>query len=137
MKKLFLLFLILLVAIGLGFLIHQDPGYAMVSYKHWVIATSIWVAAATLLLAFIILYFLMRVIKNIFAIPKMLARRRVFLNARKYRNYITLGVAELTNGNAKKANKYFLKLKKLQLISEVEFNQLQKLTISHEVNASL
>jgi len=133
MKKLFLLFLVLTVAIGLGFLIHKDPGYAMVSYEHWVIATSVWVAAATLLIAFIIFYFIVRIIKNIFGIPKMLTRRRLFINAKKYKNYMTLGVAELTNGNTKKANKYFLRLKKLKLISDVEFDQLQKLSVSRYV----
>lgn len=128
MKKLLLLFIVLLAAIGLGFLIHKDPGYAMVSYQHWVIATSIWVAAATLALAFIVFYFLVRVIKNIFAIPKMLARRRVFINAKKYKNYMTLGITELTNGNAKKANTYFMRLKKLKLVSDVEFDRLRKLS---------
>ena len=129
MKKLFLLFFVLLLAIGLGFLIHKDPGYAMVSYQHWVIATSIWVAAACLLLAFIVFYFLMRVITNIFAIPKMLARRRKFLNAQKYRKYMMLGISMLANGNHKKAEKYFLKLKKCNLISDEEFEQIKSVEL--------
>jgi HemY protein len=129
MKKLFFLFIVLLAAIGLGFLIHKDPGYAMVSYNHWVIATSMWVAAATLLLAFIIFYFIVRLIKTIFSIPKRLARRRQFIHAQKYRKYMTLGIAELNNSNVKKAQKYFVRLKKLGLVSEFEYQHLTNLTI--------
>lgn len=127
MKKLFLLFIVLLMAIGLGFLIHKDPGYAMVSYNHWVIATSIWVAGGCVLLAFIIFYFLMRFIITIFTIPKMLARRRQFLNAKKYRQYMMLGIALRASGDPKKiakANQYFLKLKKCGLISDEELQQI-------------
>lgn len=127
MKKLFLLFIVLLLAIGLGFLIHQDPGYAMVSYRHWMIATSIWVAGACLLFAFIIFYIFIRIIKNIFSIPKMLARRKKFRDAKKYRQYMVLGISMLASGNHKKAEKYFLKLKKRNLMSDEEFNKIQDL----------
>ena len=68
MKKLFLLFVVLLIAIGLGFLIHQDPGYAMVSYEHWVVATSIWVAVATVLIAFFVFYYFLRFFSTLFSI---------------------------------------------------------------------
>lgn len=127
MKILFSLFVVLLFAIGVGFLIHEDPGYVMVSYQHWVIATSIWVAIAMLFLAFFVFYFLMRMITNIFLIPKALARRRKFLNEEKYRKYMMLGLSELGNHNNEKAEKYFLKLKKQALMSEEEFNQIKKL----------
>src|SRR3990167_434528 len=124
MKKLFLLFFILLIAIAIGFLIHEDPGYVTVSYKHLMISTSVCVAAACILLGFIVFYFLMRVITNIAEIPEKFARRKQIAEAKKYREYLMLGISELTNGNQKKADHYFSKLRKWDLISEVEFNQL-------------
>lgn len=127
MKKLFLLFFILLIAIAIGFLIHEDPGYVTVSYKHLMIATSVWVAAACILLGFIIFYFIMRVITNIFDIPAKLARHKQLSESKKYKEYMMLGISELANNNHKKADHYFLKLKKWGLISEVEFNQLVSL----------
>lgn len=113
MKKLFFTFLVLLVAIGLGFLIHKDPGYVMVSYQNWVISTSIWVGAITLIVAFFVLYFLIRLIKNIFSIPALLRRRKLFRNAQKYQKYMTQGIAELVVGDFKTAEKYFLKVTQL------------------------
>ena len=115
MKKLLSLFIVLLIAIGLGFLIHKDPGYVMVSYDHWVIATSIWVAVACCLLGFVIFYFFLRLFINLFAIPKKLKRRRQWRNAKKYRKYMMLGISLRASDDPKKrakANNYFLKLKK-------------------------
>jgi HemY protein len=109
MKKLLGLFLVLLVAIGLGFLIHQDPGYAMVSYDHWLIATSIWVAVATLLLGFIVLYCVIRLFSNIFSIPRRLARRRKYLHLLRNQKYLIEGIEHLMSGEYKKAEKCFLK----------------------------
>src|SRR3990167_695577 len=110
MRTLFFTFLLLLIAIGLGFLIHQDPGYVVIAYKDWTIATSIWIAAAILLITFFILYFLLRTIKNITSIPSALRRRRQFINAQKYQKFMTLGVIALAIGDFKKAEKCFLKV---------------------------
>lgn len=74
----------------------------MISYQHWVIATSIWVAFACVLLSFFILYFLVRLIKNIFAVPRMLARRRLFLNAEKHRKYTAKAVIAIATGSFKR-----------------------------------
>lgn len=124
MKILFFIFIFLLAAIGLGFLIHQDPGYAMVSYRHWVIATNIWVAGATTLLAFFLFYFCLRIA----AIPKALARRKRCLNAKRYHRCMALGISLLASGDNKKAQRCFLKLKKRGLLSETEFDQLKKVS---------
>lgn len=113
MKKLFFIFVVLLAAVGLGFLVHKDVGYVMVSYQNWVVTTSIWIAAMTLLLTFFVLYFLIRLLKNIFSIPTMLRRRSIFRNAQKYQKYMTQGIAELTVGDFKKAEKHFLKVTEL------------------------
>src|SRR5688572_27510277 len=103
MKKLFFIFILLLIAIGLGFLIHKDPGYVIISYQDWVVSTSFWVACVTTLLSFFIVYFLIRLVSNIFAIPKMLERRRMFHDAQKYQKHMTQGISELIMGDFRNA----------------------------------
>lgn len=110
MRTLFFLFLILLVAVGLGFLIHQDPGYIVIAYQQWTIATSIWIGLVIVLIAFLVLYFVVRLFKNIVSIPRLLARRRQFLNLQGYQKYMTQGVLALAIGDFKKAEKYFVKV---------------------------
>lgn len=109
MKIIFFIFFILLVAIGLGFLVHQDPGLIMVTYDHWMVATSIWVGIATLIIAFCVLYFFVRLFKNIAAIPKKLSRRSALSHAQKYQLYMTQAISALNIGEFKRAEKYFSK----------------------------
>ena len=48
----------------------------MVTYQHWMVATSFWAAMAVLVAAFILLYFLIRVLNNIFGLRKRYLRWR-------------------------------------------------------------
>lgn len=109
MKKLLFLFVILLAAVGLGFLIKKDPGYAMVSYAHWMVATSFWVALVCIFILFFLFYFMIRVIKTITGIPSALLHRRVFLNAKDAEKYLSHGMIDLYSGNFRSAEKLFLK----------------------------
>ncbi len=109
MKKLFLFFILLLIALGLGFLIHEDPGYAMISYGKSVITTSIWVAAAIFLLAWCVLYFLVRIVMNIFSIPSALKRRKKIRNMEKYQEYLLKGISDFIIGDYTKSENLFVK----------------------------
>lgn len=109
MKKILFVFLILLGAIGLGFLIHQDPGYVMISYRQWIIATSIWVAVAMFIISFFILYFLVRLLKNIFELPEFFARRKQKRYAKKYQRNIAAGLINMALGDFSDAEKNFSK----------------------------
>lgn len=109
MQKLFFLFLLLLAIVGLSYLMHQDPGVTMISYQHWMIATSIWTAAGCVFIAFFIFYFFIRLISNIFSLPAWLARRRKNNNAEKYRKYLSQSVIAIASGDYKKAEKAALK----------------------------
>lgn len=108
-KSLFYTFIILLIAIGLGFLIHRDPGYVMISYDHWVIATSVWTALATIFIFFILLYFFIRVFKNTIALPEVFSRASKIKNAKRYQELMSLAMIALTSGDYANAEKYFLK----------------------------
>lgn len=64
MKKLIFAFILLLFAVGIGFLIHRDPGYILVTYQSWSIETSLWIGVVAILLLFIIFYGLLRLFRH-------------------------------------------------------------------------
>jgi HemY protein len=64
MKRLILAFLVLFFAVGLGYLMHRDPGYILITYRTWSIETSLWVGTTILTIAFLLLYFLLRLFSH-------------------------------------------------------------------------
>lgn len=110
MRTLICLFILLLIAVGIGYLIQQDPGYMIVGYHHWTIAMSVWVGLFLILVAFVVIYFLVRLFQNIKHIPNYFAKRRVLLNLQRYQKYTTTGIADLAMGNFRQAEKKFVKL---------------------------
>ena len=64
MIRLILILVILLFSVWLGLEIHNDPGYIMISYQHWSIETSLWVALVILVLLFIVFYGIFRLIDH-------------------------------------------------------------------------
>ena len=110
MRTLFSLFLLLLIAVGLGFLVQKDPGYVVIGYNHWTAATSLWVAVCIIVLTFFVLYLIVRIFKNIFAIPEYFSHRRFILNLQRYQKYTSQGIADLSVGNYRAAEKLFAKL---------------------------
>lgn len=70
MKRLLVFFLIIVGAIWLGLKIHQQPGYIVVGYKHWVIETTAWFLSLLILLCFLIFHLLLNLLRGIFHLPK-------------------------------------------------------------------
>lgn len=68
MRAIFIL-LLLCIAIGgfVGWLLTQDPGYVMVSYKTWTLETTLVIGAILAGLAFLALYFIFRFVLNLLA----------------------------------------------------------------------
>lgn len=105
MKKLLIAFIVLLVAIALGYLIQQDTGYVLITYQHWMITTSFWVGAFTILLTFIAFYWLIRLLRTLASIPKKLTlHRKTALAHKKYR-LLKQGLFDLITGRYKQAEK--------------------------------
>lgn len=65
MRRLFLLIFIGFVAIIIGFAMHKDPGLIQIAYHGWHIVTSLWFGIALLIVAFLVGYFLLRLISGI------------------------------------------------------------------------
>lgn len=109
MKKLFFIFLFLAAIVAVLFYTHEDPGYVMISYQHWIIATSVWVAIATVLVTFFAIYFLLRALHFFTSLPSVLRRRKKISYAKKFQAYLSQAIIERLLGNHKKAEKYFVK----------------------------
>ena len=71
-----------------------------------------WVAAVSLIIAFVVFYFIVRVFKNIAGIPAAIKRRKKLVCAQEYQHDIMHGVVELAKGELKnfKKSEYYQKL---------------------------
>ncbi len=103
MKKLFVALLFILFAIWVGFLIHKDAGYVMISYNGYTIESSLWVMAACLIILFYFVYFITRFIKNALNIGGKYHRWDSKRKSEKARNLTNQGLCELAEGNWKDA----------------------------------
>lgn len=109
MKKfLFLILLIVAAALAL-FYFHGGPGYVMVSYQHWMVATSLWVAIAIILLAFVLLHYFFRTWRFFTSLPAVMRQRKKITRAKNFQLYLSQAVINRLMGNHKKAEKYFVK----------------------------
>lgn len=109
MRRLIFGFIILLLAIWIGFLIHKDSGYVLVAYEGWTIETSLWVALVCLILFFLILYFLLRLIRNTRLLGSKFQRWGYSRKQNKSRKLTNLGLCEVAEGHWEKAETLLIK----------------------------
>lgn len=70
MKKLILCFVVLLLSVGLGVLIHDHPAYVFISAGHTTIQTSLWFAIFALIVILLVVRFVIRLLRGIYHIPR-------------------------------------------------------------------
>lgn len=70
MKRLLFLLIILIIAILIGIQIKTNPGYVLISTNHLAIETRLWFALLFLLVLFCVLYFIIRLFKYTYSVPK-------------------------------------------------------------------
>lgn len=109
MKFLLLFFLVVLIAAGFGFFAYENPGTVVITYGHWMVSTHFWVAVVVVIVGFILFYGLIRVFKNIAALPSMISNHLDMNRERKQREYAAEAYCDYIKGNYEKAEKYFIK----------------------------
>ncbi|MCB1826863.1 MAG: hypothetical protein KDH94_00460 [Coxiellaceae bacterium] len=107
MKKLIIAFLLLLFAVWIGFLIHQDPGYILITYNKWSLETSLWVAIIAIILTFAALYFLLRLFRHTTRLGKYLNLWNKERRERKSGELMNLGFNALVGMEWKQAEDLF------------------------------
>lgn len=83
MKRLIFLSIILIIAILIGIQIKINPGYLLISTNHLTIETRLWFALLAIIILFFILYFIIRLLKYTFSIPRRWRHKEKRLRATK------------------------------------------------------
>jgi uncharacterized protein HemY len=113
MRHFIWLLIIFLIAVWLGTNIALDPGYVLIAYSHWTIETPLWAFVIGLLLIFFIIFFLLRVSRNIRSLPQ---RWRTWFTQRRL------------SSSERATYAYQMVLRKLD--SEMDLNKLQNIWYS-------
>tara|TARA_B100001093_G_scaffold515373_1_gene591564 strand:- start:1544 stop:2728 length:1185 start_codon:yes stop_codon:yes gene_type:complete len=95
MKKLLLGFILLIIAIGLGYSIQQDPGYLIIYYHHWSLSTSLWTAIISLLIILVLLHYAFKLIHHFFSIHRHLGQWSHTRKHKKALNQFDKGVGHI------------------------------------------
>ena len=105
MKFLFIALLLLIAAVGLALQVLKDPGYVLVTYGDWSVETSLAMGGLLLLLAFALIYYLIRLTSGVRRLPWRMNewnRQRLAVRARKS---LSRGLVLLAEGHWEKAEK--------------------------------
>jgi HemY protein len=108
MIKVLLTLLLLFASVWLGIQLHDDPGYVLIVLRHWSIESTVWIATAAMLLAFILLHLLFLSFGKITHFPKAFhhwASRRRALRAH---NKTTQGLIAFSEGYWKAAKSHLI-----------------------------
>lgn len=109
MKFLLYLLFALLIAVALGVLLVDEPGYVLLSYGHWTLETTLSLLALTGLLGFVGFYLLLRFIAGLRHAPQRLQQWDQRRKALRARNALNRGLIELAEGQWESAERRLLK----------------------------
>lgn len=109
MKRLLVLFFILLISVWLGVQLNKDPGYVLIAINHWTLETPLWFAAFSLFILFIVLHVCFQFCKQVSnsktALHNYCRRRRY----NKSRNKTRQGLIEFSEGYWQDAETHLVK----------------------------
>jgi HemY protein len=105
MKKTIFYFLVLLLAVWLGVIMHGNPGYVLVAYHNISLETSLWFAVISLIFFFILFYLLLRFSGGVGVLTSLV--RQWISNRRRRRAHTqtVLGLYDIAEGNWERAEK--------------------------------
>ncbi len=106
MRKIILFVILLFIAIAIGIAIHQDPGYLLMAYRRWTVEMPLWLGFVIVLVAYIILYYLIRLLAYLFSLSSRISIWSDSRRFRKARQETNQGLIELAEGNWERAERY-------------------------------
>lgn len=109
MIRLFFYIVVLFVSVWLGLKISASPGYVLLSYQHWAVETSLWVAIAAVFVTFSVLYLLLRFLSKVWGVQATFRQWAQHHRERKARRLTSKGLRALAEGNWKQAEKALVK----------------------------
>jgi HemY protein len=114
MKKLLLFFIILLLAVGLGLLIHNHPAYLYISIGHTHVQTSLWLATAALIITIFLVLQFIHLLRGIYHIPGKIQRLNEQRREKKSSTLTHKGLCALLEERWDDCEAYFCKSVKKQ-----------------------
>ncbi|HEY0635868.1 MAG TPA: heme biosynthesis HemY N-terminal domain-containing protein [Gammaproteobacteria bacterium] len=135
MRFLITLLLVLVATVALAVLVLQEPGYVLVVYEEWAVETTLSLLIGALVAGFILLYLLIRLLRNVWLLPQRMAewkraRRRMRATAGTNR-----GLLALAEGNWAKAEKMLIRFAKESEMALI--NYLGAARAAQKQNASM
>ena len=110
--KLIALLIVVLIAIALGFAIHQDPGYLLIAYHGWSIETSLWVGVILIIVAYLVITIVLKILFGLFGLSGRLHGWGVSRKIRKANALTRQGLINLAQGDFKVAEHQLIKASK-------------------------
>lgn len=99
----------LIIATGLAYLVHIDPGFVLLTYGNISIETSLAVLVFLILISFIIAYLGLRIFFNIKKMPKALTLWRTQHKQSRSQRELNDGLIDAAEGHWKRSEKRLLK----------------------------
>lgn len=109
MRRLFFIFILLLLSIYLGVKLKHDPGYLFISFKHWTVESTLWVALLGLMICFFAIHSLLILFGNILQIPNRIRRWRVKRRSIRAQQITRKGLIEFSEGYWATAKNHLIK----------------------------
>lgn len=114
-------FILLAVSIYVGIQIAHVDNYMVISYDHWVVESSLWVALLAVLLLFLLLHFLLRFISKSSRVAKSYQIWRRGRRQRKARALTQQGLCQLAEAHWKKAEQTLVRAARITSKSLVDY----------------
>lgn len=109
MKKLILFFIVLLLAVGLGVLIHNHPATLLINIGHTAIQTSLWFAIIVLMIISFLIYQFICFLGGIYHIPFKFHHFIAERTERKLHQTTRKALCALLEGRLSECENYFYK----------------------------
>lgn len=105
MKYLFYLLGLLVVAVGVGLVAHNDPGYVLINYGQWSVESSLTLLVVVVVVGFLLLYGGIRLFVATYALPRRLRQWRRERRALRAQHATVRGMTLLAEGQWQKAER--------------------------------
>lgn len=103
MRILIVIFCALITAIGIASFSASSNSQLIITLSDWTIQTSLTFFILSLILLFLVFYFLLKTVEAIWKMPRTISRWKYFRNQRKSEKYLTKGLHSLFEGNWRQA----------------------------------
>jgi HemY protein len=103
MRLLIGVILALFVAVGIAWILHEDPGYVLLSIGPWTIETSLAVLVFLVIVTFLLLYWLVRLLIRLLYVPRQVKVAIQQRRLNKSQRLLARGLRELVEGHWKAA----------------------------------